>query len=1173
MIKVILALSLLNSIMTEDKIEAKCDGEIINHCIKCNDGEDSDSCATCENKYFPFFNGLFCIPCNDSLYGQIGCEGNCDGTNYAETRFAFCQKGGCKEGFYNLNGICLNCSIGSPGCSKCSYEVQEEETEGNFKCYECISKEYRLTEFGECEHCSVKNCKKCHYINDTDAECDECIDGYYKSLNGECKECRNEYFTNKGYCLICSDITTAYDKSKCACYNGYAMDEESNCIHCDAGCSKCQYSNSTKSIECIECLSNYALNQNKKCIYCGDGCISCTLDKNDNPICSSCGSGTILVSNKCLPCSKGCKKCIIDEFSLYQNETKCIECRYGYNFNQEKECIDCGSINDTGGIGCEKCLYNEKKSKFECLSCSNDYYAYITNTFQCLSNQNQKQIYLFGCLKAIYNEQNNTFECSECLKDFVLIVNDKICKRKKDINISPKCLEYENLGTIINPLYSCRKCDNNETLFKIKSNGVKNCSSRYDNFSYCLEGEVEEDGTHKCTKCVELASVNNSNICNCNYDCFGKYNRFCYKCDDKKLGNIGCLASSGCEYFSSNDELDCNECKEGYFKYTKGQCFSCNDEIMNCEKCHFDERLKCDNCIGIFSPNANQDKCQINDCQEYPEISPGCIICKDKLEEYMSKSICQSCKNGYFKLKNGSCIYCKSEKYGGPACYECGYEKNENGIETDNIICKDCFSIGKFNQNYYKVCYTHSDYYYLNSALSSKGKCYSCKYDLSESCLDCEFLKDSEDNEKLKCTFCAPGYYLNEDGKCINYFNKIETIPNCEESIFKIGDINFYFKEYNNQPSVYLSLHYNDNYRINFPFYNKIIANKNPIKTICSYCFQECYTTFDGECENYYFKKCTVSYLLKNRNSESFIYCTDIGYLYNYPYVYIKLINNSIDWSQENIDIYNITGISSIYDVIINFNELTEETKNIVLNLAFVYKYSTEENAKFRFEACEQVIYIPKIKKYQCIKCKYGYFMDDKNYICYKISYDYYRKFYCEIENKGNYLIPVHSCLTCHSSRSILVTFENGVKLCIEDESLKNCLEVSVNSTYVNLLYNCESCNLNYISYYSKYYGKKICQNVFEKITKHKKISLEKFDGEDYIFADENGTCRKNYFTPDGKKCYKCDNKNVGSKGCKGDCSFSLDRNNTILCESECKYGYIEVSKGICDICDNVNKG
>ena len=140
---IILLVILLSNIILISNSEVECDGTKIEHCSKCNTGDVSDSCASCDDKHFLFFNDLLCIPCNDSTYGQIGCEGNCDGSDYVDTRFAFCEKGGCAEGYYNLNGICTNCSIGSPFCKKCTYEVQENETDGNFICHECISNEYR----------------------------------------------------------------------------------------------------------------------------------------------------------------------------------------------------------------------------------------------------------------------------------------------------------------------------------------------------------------------------------------------------------------------------------------------------------------------------------------------------------------------------------------------------------------------------------------------------------------------------------------------------------------------------------------------------------------------------------------------------------------------------------------------------------------------------------------------------------------------------------------------------------------------------------------------------------------------------------------------------------------------------------------------------------------------
>ena len=48
-----------------------------------------------------------CIRCDDSIYGQIGCKGECDSEDYFNLGFVYCKE--CKEGYYNLEGICKNC--------------------------------------------------------------------------------------------------------------------------------------------------------------------------------------------------------------------------------------------------------------------------------------------------------------------------------------------------------------------------------------------------------------------------------------------------------------------------------------------------------------------------------------------------------------------------------------------------------------------------------------------------------------------------------------------------------------------------------------------------------------------------------------------------------------------------------------------------------------------------------------------------------------------------------------------------------------------------------------------------------------------------------------------------------------------------------------------------------
>jgi hypothetical protein len=73
----------------------------------------------------------------------------------------------------------------------------------------------------------------------------------------------------------------------------------------------------------------------------------------------------------------------------------------------------------------------------------------------------------------------------------------------------------------------------------------------------------------------------------------------------------------------------------------------------------------------MFLLNETKDGCDLNECKEYSDISPGCMICQDKLSEYQPNKKCEFCKDGYFLTKEGLCVYCRSENYGGPGCYEC----------------------------------------------------------------------------------------------------------------------------------------------------------------------------------------------------------------------------------------------------------------------------------------------------------------------------------------------------------------------------------------------------------------------------------------------------------------------------------------------------------------------
>ena len=674
-------------------------------CSPCDSTEKSDICPSCDGKYFSFFNGLLCLACNDPLYGQVNCEGKCDGVDYKSKRIPNCEENGCKEGYYNKNGNCTKCNEYISKCVKCSYEKDETLNEYKYSCLEC-EKGYKLDENGECKACPI--------VEDES--------GIYLSCQIEARvvyECNRNY-TNK---------------------------KDLECVHCPDGCVECIYNNDNDNdnLECLNCYIDYVLNPDKSCSYCGTNCHYCLFDKKNKAICFYCSSNIYKDDNTCGSCPDECYRC--DENS----NGECKECYNNYVLDQStKKCIYCGLIKDISDHieGCLNCRSKEIKGKivYECLKCQNNNSVYITNTYQCLNNLIEDKPY-YGCIKAIKDEINeNKYKCLECKRDFIPVKDDSKCIYPNDNDLPPNCIEAEYHKD--SNSYKCLKCQNSLTLV-LYEDGKQACKTREKELSYCLEAH-EENGELKCDICIENSSKNDLGICKCNPDSIGKNNQFCEKC--------------------------------ALF-------------IGNCDKCHLDEDNNpiCETCLDVYYLNKQDNKCEINECEEYPSISPECMICKDKLGEYKDK--CQYCKNGYFKTEE-KCVYCRI--YGGPDCYECGYEDEEK--KDNKIICKDCFSYFKYLKEYsIDYDYYYNKYNYFDSILLN-GKCYNCRTH-SESCIKCEFKDD-----KFKCLLCSPGYYIDGNGNCINFMNKIKTIPNCYEQSFYIGDYSFYLINFNDKNFIYFLL-------------------------------------------------------------------------------------------------------------------------------------------------------------------------------------------------------------------------------------------------------------------------------------------------------------------------------------------------------------------------------
>ena len=1158
-----------------------CRDVVIQNCESTTKEEDQDICIKCKDRHFLFFHNLYCIACNDPYYGQIGCEGNCNGSRYQQDRIAYCNPNECKEGYYYLNGICFNCTIGSPGCKTCNVTETKinNQIDYSYQCQECLSNEYKLDEFGICQKCEMPYCQKCHYNdNYSGKECDQCDGGYYISSDKTCKRCKEYIYIENGYCRVCSDNDTDYEKSTCYCYSHSVLNPNKTCSYCGNGCNNCILKED-KTPYCLSCNSG-TFEEENKCLICSGGCSTCYLDNNKQEKCRSCYSGYALSSNEtCEFCTSGCNNCIIDT----NNKPTCLSCSYHYAFNLNKTCTYCGDIDYIGGYGCERCTINSSTKKYECLQCRQLYYdskyhydyAYINNKYQCLSNTNYSDFYLYGCLEANYISDNK-YECLKCKEDFIFVVNDKNCRKLSEINLDDFCLELINLGNETNPLYSCSKCHNEKVRITNKNN-ISDCYDRTDNLVYCIEGEKDDNSNLNCTKCVQNAHLNNK--CECDYDSFGYRDLFCYKCDDINHGNPGCVSSEGCIYKSSNDQLDCNQCKSDFFNYTKGQCFSCLGEIEYCNKCQADSNVNliCENCLEHFSLNREQNYCELN-CQEYPEIAPGCLICNEK---YLSEKKCQICKPGYFKTKDESCVYCRSEKNGGPACNKCEYEKDVNGKAIGNIKCANC------NQSF--------------QVLNSKGQCYNCKIDLFNECERCKFVNKGS-NEKLVCTLCKSGYYLDSEGNCINLLKYLEKIPYCEDYRYDIRNITIYYYFYNeNQYYLYFRIYYNNSYYSFYYYdldeYDEDLINyiNNNLKEInstingnCTYCKSGYYLNTEGKCVEIKLENCSINYMIQNYNEYR---CKEFCRNNRFPLV-ILVLNNTVNGS-------NYLTVSEIYDKY-------RYTFNIYGLNSIMNKTLCIDNSEKDFEGlknCISVLYIQKEDKYMCYECFQGYILDKETNNCKKKE----DLLNCEYENIGTEKDPIYSCTKCKNyyyydfdyiyydnyfynyiynyslieeseddyySNYIMVK-EDNVKFCVQkyEYGIENCLEADADTTYVKTKYDCSSCTQNYLPYKSKFFGRYICQNIYQNIIKNKTFIFENNLDVEKTPAINGGCEKKNLFTPDGENCYECNNKFFGMPGCKGECSFSLERNDVIKCETDCKEGYIESSEGVCELCNNVNQG
>ena len=1103
---------IMNFLLTK---QLKCGNYNVENCLKC----DTTKCGECKSGYFPTFAGLECTPCDDEENGgQKGCKGSCDSSKYSLTGGVLCDK--CKDGYYSVEGICTQCSIGSPNCVQCSYEASPGSDQKIYTCLKCISEEYEISPIdGKCRPCAKPDhCLKCRFNPVTHkSECILCENGYYLS-NGLCYKCGNQPKSVTGgscYYYYCPGASNHDQFSYCTCNSNYALKPPNNCIPCDGNCNDCRYEQNTA--KCYGCISYYTLSPQNTCTHCPSNCLSCYYDQNILK-CSSCGVGFGISNGQCMSCGDQCISC---EFS--DNKAICKQCGGNYiltdknicellsipdhcnsyqkkRFNNKAEvvCTGCSSYYVLDAVNnkcldcpsyCTRCHFDNSKNFF----CDNCAYNYVLNTNQlCEPCANNALIGGVGCIHCKY--ENNRNKCTQCRYDYIFIRTDDVCKLPSEINLNATCLEAIRLD---NGEYSCVKCRNINYTLIIRFNSTTDCYPAENEIVNCANGNEDEYRNLTCTNCLYKyrfiwSNLYQKNICDdkCASDSFFNYDediRGCYKCDDESGGGqFGCDPNYMCSYVAADNHHYCNSCKPRYYLYDY-QCLNCSKKDINCLECDYnitENKFKCNKCINNTFFINEEGFCQIITYDEFPEVTVGCILPINNYTKYIDTSKCFDCKNGFFKTREESCIYCKARKNGGPKCDECQYIKDANGIETNEINCKTCKS---------------------GNMLSPGRRCYRCEDEVGPGCAKCKF---EDETEKVICEKCEEDYEQNNEGYCTRKYSYDKKVPNC--------------------------LIYEDS----------ISNSKRLLASVrsCKICHDGFYLD-EGNCEEITLETCSFKHMT-NFNKSIYDECKKFCEMNYYPIVDYKENNAKI----EKILKKNLT---------ITDNSIEKEIKDIIENGKLCESNIDDSNG---LRKCIKIEYDLNTKKNKCLKCIEGYHLVDSNNRCVQKT---------EVEKN----ITKKEC----NSETIIIEAEKGT-FCEEPKGdLRGCASIAKADTYyVNTIYNCLNCSNGFKPKFSFFFNRTICvKNTDKEITQAIELPEDAYSGIDKDpDIKDDGNCEiQDAFSPDGKNCYMCKNSQVGMPGCQGPCTYSNKREHIIECEGKCLSGYLDTSKGVCESCDIINKG
>jgi hypothetical protein len=640
----------------------------------------SNNCLTCNSGYFPLSDNI--IQCVNTL--PTGYYFNSDTNQYKPCNIA-CKT--CTGDTVGIKMYCSECNKGfnyAPGINSCFSETTKP---ANFY--------FKDNHYYQC-YILCATCSKAG--DETNHNCDKCLDNYTLEQNGMCTKLFKCYES----CKTCS-ATGTIENQKCLTCNmgfyfveglnnclgvnsspeGYYMSSVSNTFKpCYSSCKFCDTAGSSNDHKCLICKSDYFPQYKTSNCYFMDQVVNNYMFNLENSMfmpvcytsCKSCSLPGIVTNHQCLACGEG--------YVSVEGTLNCFSATQsipGYYYDKEKnqfsKCFD----------RCATCTSKGDSNNNLCNSCKSGYLSVISSDINTDIGQ-------------IISSVNNTLTTYNCFTSDQMPSGYFFDKNTKTlIKCYSSCLSCNEGGTP-----DSNKCTTCNRSFASKVDDTSNCYS----ITSDIPGYYYDSSSNVFKTCPSSCATCNQNKC---LRCKSGYDM-----TPNGICNLICFSSCAtCNVLGNNQLHQCTSCNKGFIPVSDipGNCLSNNlssppngyfyNQITNefsrcfktcnsCSKAGNEINNNCINCISNFYPiSDNPSNCyDINSPPKFYYLDNifssffpcerPCDKCSENIKKYCT--ICQQSNLVYF---NRGCMK------------DCPLNMKADIFN----ICRSCYDLNLFSFN------------------------------------------------------------------------------------------------------------------------------------------------------------------------------------------------------------------------------------------------------------------------------------------------------------------------------------------------------------------------------------------------------------------------------------------------------------------------------------------